>query len=49
VSDTTGAKGDTVEVPIGLEGASDVGSMNIVLRYDPDVLMAVAVEGDELL
>ena len=48
VSDTTGAKGDTVEVPIDLEGASDVGSMSIVVKYDPDVLTAVAVEGDEL-
>jgi hypothetical protein len=48
VRDTTGAPGDTVNVPIELEGASDVGSMSIVLRYDPDVLMAVAVEGDEL-
>lgn len=48
VGDTTGAPGDTVNVPIELEGASDVGSMSIVLKYDPDVLMAVAVEGDEL-
>lgn len=48
VRDTTGAPGDTVDVPIELEGASDVGSMSIVLTYDPDVLMAVAVEGDEL-
>ena len=48
VRDTTGAPGDAVEVPIELEGASDVGSMSIVLRYDPDVLMAVTVEGDEL-
>jgi len=48
VSDTTGAPGDTVEVPIELEGASDVGSMSIVMRYDPDVLMAVAIEGDKL-
>jgi hypothetical protein len=44
VSDTTGAKGGTVEVPVNLEGASDVGSMDIVLKYDAAVLRAVAVE-----
>ena len=48
VSDTTGAKGDTVEVSIDLEGASDVGSMSIVVKYDPDVLTAVAVEAGKL-
>ena len=48
VSDTTGAKGDTVEVPIDLEGALDVGSMSIVVKYDPDVLMVVAVEEGKL-
>lgn len=48
VSDTTGAKNSTVEVPIILEGASDVGSMDVVLKYDADVLRAVAVEGAEL-
>ena len=48
VSDTTGAKGSTVEVPIILEGASDVGSMDIVLKYDAAILRAVAVEASEL-
>jgi hypothetical protein len=48
VSDTTGAKGDTVEVPIDVEGASDVGSMSIVMKYDPDVLTAVTVEAGKL-
>ncbi len=48
VSDTTGAKNSTVEVPIILEGASVVGSMDIVLKYDADVLRAVAVEGGKL-
>ncbi|MEA2000177.1 MAG: hypothetical protein U9N61_12760 [Euryarchaeota archaeon] len=32
VSDTKGAKNSTVDVPIILEGASDVGSMDIVLK-----------------
>ena len=48
VSDTTGAKNSTVEVPIILEGATDVGSMDMVLKYDPDVLRAVAVEAGKL-
>ena len=48
VSDTTGAKNSTVDVPIILEGATDVGSMDMVLKYDPDVLRAVAVEAGEL-
>ena len=48
VSDTTGAKNSTVDVPIILEGATDVGSMDMVLKYDPDVLRAVAVEAGKL-
>ncbi len=48
VSDTTGAAGDIVEVPINLEGAVDVGSMDISLMYDPAVLQAVGVEAGDL-
>jgi hypothetical protein len=48
VSDTTGAKNSTVDVPIFLEGATDVGSMDIVLNYDADVLRAVDVEAGKL-
>jgi hypothetical protein len=48
VSDTTSAPEDIVKVPIILEGAADVGSMDIVLKYDAEVLRAVAVEGAEL-
>lgn len=48
MSNTTGAKGSTVEVPINLEGATEVGSMDIVLNYDADVLSAVDVEAGEL-
>jgi hypothetical protein len=48
VSDITGAKGSTVEVPINLEGASEVGSMDIVLNYDANVLSAVDVEAGAL-
>ncbi|WP_406661452.1 cohesin domain-containing protein [Methanolobus sp. ZRKC3] len=48
VSDTTGAAGGIVEVPVNLEGATDVGSMDISLMYDPAVLQAVGVEAGEL-
>jgi hypothetical protein len=48
VSDTTGAKNSTVDVPIILEGATDVGSRDMVLKYDPDVLRAVDVEAGKL-
>ena len=48
VSDTTGAAGGIVEVPITVEGAADVGSMDITLMYDPAVLQAVGVEAGEL-
>jgi hypothetical protein len=48
VSDTTGAKGSTVEVPINLEGAIEIGSMDIVLNYDANVLSAVDVEAGAL-
>ena len=43
VSDTTGAKGSMSEVQVNLEGASDIGSMDIVLKYDADVLSVVSV------
>jgi hypothetical protein len=48
MSNTTGAKGSTVEVPIDLEGATEVGSMDIVLNYDADALSAVVVEAGKL-
>ena len=48
VSDTTGAKNSTVDVPIILEGATEVGSMDMVLNYDANVLRAVAVEAGKL-
>ena len=42
------AKRSTVEVPINLEGTTDVGSMDIVLNYDADVLSAVDVNAGAL-
>lgn len=48
VNDAEGAKGGTVEVPVNLKDASAIGSMDIVLKYDPAVLRAIAVEGSGL-
>lgn len=48
VGDTTGVSGTIIEVPINLEGATDVGSMDISLMYDPTVLQAVGVEAGKL-
>ena len=48
MSDTTGAKNSTVDVPIILEGASEVGSMDIVSTYDANVLSTVDVEAGAL-
>jgi len=46
--DSSGAKGSTVVVPINLEGASNVGSMDITVQYNPQVLRAVSVENGGL-
>ena len=48
MSNTTGAKGNTVEVPIDLEGAAEVGSMDIVSTYEANVLSAVDVKAGAL-
>jgi hypothetical protein len=48
VGDISGAKGGTSKVPITLAGASDIGSMDIVLKYDTDILNAISVENGEL-
>jgi hypothetical protein len=48
VNDTIGAKGKTAEVLLNIEGASALGSMDIVLKYDPSVLSAMTVEGKDL-
>lgn len=43
-SDASGSKGSTVKVPVNVAGASKIGSMDMVLEYDPAVLKAVGVE-----
>ncbi|WP_342305277.1 cohesin domain-containing protein [Methanolobus sp. ZRKC5] len=48
VSDATGGSGATVEVPINMEGATDVGSMDILMSYDAGILQAIGVDAGAL-
>lgn len=48
IGDIRGSPGSTVQVPLTVEGAKDVGSMDITLKYDPSVLKAVSVETADL-
>jgi uncharacterized protein (DUF111 family) len=49
MSNTTGAKGSTVEVPINLEGASEVGSMDIAFEVIGDAGTTSYLTFDEVL
>jgi hypothetical protein len=44
VSDADGEVGATVEVPITLSEASNIGSMDIIVRYNPEVLSLGTVD-----
>lgn len=46
--DASGAQGSTVQLAVTFEGASNVGSMDLVLTYDPAVAKAVGVETGSL-
>ncbi len=48
IGDVQGSPDSTVQVPIILEGARDVGSMDITVKYDPSVLKATSVETADL-
>jgi hypothetical protein len=48
IGDIQGSPGSTVQVPIMIEGATDVGSVDIMLKYDASVLKAVSVETSDL-
>jgi hypothetical protein len=48
IGDIQGSPDSTVQVPITVEGAKDVGSVDITLKYDPSVLKAVSVETVDL-
>jgi len=43
-----GSPGSTIQVPIVVEGAKDVGSVDITLKYDPSVLKANSAETADL-
>lgn len=44
MGDETGAKGSTIDVPIYLNDASDIGSLDIILKYNPEIIQAVDVK-----
>jgi hypothetical protein len=45
--DYSGSPGSTVDVPLDIRGASEVGAMTIVLTYDPSILgVSDVVAGD---
>ncbi|CAG0991922.1 MAG: cohesin domain-containing protein [Candidatus Methanoperedens sp.] len=48
MSDAGGAKGGITKVPLNISDALALGSMDIVLKYDPSVLRAMTVEGKRL-
>ncbi len=48
IGDIQGSPGSTVQVPITVEGARDVGSVDITLKYDQSVLKAISVETADL-
>ncbi|WP_082090644.1 cohesin domain-containing protein [Methanosarcina sp. MTP4] len=48
IADAGAAPGNTVMIPIKLQGADNIGSMDIVLAYDSSVLQATGVEAGDL-
>jgi hypothetical protein len=48
VSDAQGSSGSTIDVPIMINNADDVGSMNITLTYDPTILQVNSVTKGDL-
>ncbi|WP_158296903.1 cohesin domain-containing protein [Archaeoglobus fulgidus] len=48
IPDTSGAVGGTVEVPVEVENAQNLGSMDIVIVYDPTILKVQNVGKGEL-
>jgi len=48
IADAGATPGNTVKIPIELQGADNIGSMDIVLAYDRSVLQATGVETGDL-
>ncbi|MCD4822742.1 MAG: hypothetical protein K8R11_11945 [Methanococcoides sp.] len=46
--DVEASSGSSVEVPVYFTGASEIGSMDLVLKYDSDVLQAAGISGSDL-
>ncbi|WP_445474537.1 cohesin domain-containing protein [Methanococcoides methylutens] len=48
IPDTTTSVGSSIEVPIMMSNGADVGSMDLVVTYDPDILSLASVEKGDL-
>ena len=48
VSNAQGSNGSTIEVPIMIRNADDVGSMDIVMTYDPTILEVDSITKGDL-
>jgi len=48
VSDASGRTGSTVDVPITVTGAQDLGALDLLVQYDPAVLVVRGVEKGSL-
>ena len=48
VNDVSANHGETIQMPINISGAKDIGSMDISLQYDPNVLSLKSVEKGNL-
>ncbi|WMW21460.1 cohesin domain-containing protein [Methanolobus mangrovi] len=48
IDDMQAASGSSIELPIVLRDAEDVGSMDLVLKYDAEVLQATSVKTSDI-
>lgn len=48
IPDTTTSVGSSVEIPIIMSNGENVGSMDLIVNYDPDVLSVSSVEKGDL-
>lgn len=48
IADSHGGPGSSVDIPVSVENADNLGSMDIVISYDPSVLSVISVEKGSL-
>jgi hypothetical protein len=46
--EASGAQGSTVQVPLSIDGAMEIGSMDLTLQYDPEIAQAIGVDSGTL-